>query len=269
MPFVSGLTNAGRYTLNARVNQQKVTTSTQSQSDYWKRPRPFSQNTYLTALGYRKSIKPTIPIAHNVADHPSATQADGADGSTRRFSLLAAEDDTLPPTEVSYPIAPDTSCDCVTFPEEEDPTITDCSDEITWGSFQILFSDGCMNLEFDASDVYVNCPSESEQSPDFALCEIIFTDESTTNEFSTTGDSQGTSSSSNGGGGSAIYLLGGSSSTSHSTTLPTEVSTPAAGQVDMATSAPSVAASSTTNPTGRPTIARFLVFVVLATLAMQ
>jgi hypothetical protein len=93
---------------------------------------------------------------------------------------LAAVDDGL--DEISYPIAAGDPCDCVTFPDAE-PAMTECSDEVYWGTFQIIFTgEGCYDFSYpDESVVYANCPSGSDPDAvtEYELCEFDFRDDGT------------------------------------------------------------------------------------------
>ncbi|OWY99870.1 hypothetical protein PHMEG_00029052 [Phytophthora megakarya] len=75
----------------------------------------------------------------------------------------------------------DSTCDCVTFPDVDidEDNVSDCSVGMTWASFQIYFSEAeCVNLQFDDSEVYQNCPSDVSQTDEYILCVIDFTEDS-------------------------------------------------------------------------------------------
>ncbi|KAG1709373.1 hypothetical protein DVH05_020028 [Phytophthora capsici] len=111
--------------------------------------------------------------------------------------LRAALSDNVGLDEISYPIAPIDTCDCVSFPYTS-YTISECTD-VYWGTFRFHLTDGsCYDVSFDESLVYQDCPSGAslEQEAEYVLCEIDFIEETDSlldeNNFATESETETT-----------------------------------------------------------------------------
>ncbi|GMF22271.1 unnamed protein product [Phytophthora fragariaefolia] len=108
----------------------------------------------------------------------STPLAESNDHTLRGLRNSATTNDGV--DKLSYPVAPDDSCDCITFPDAISDAIewVKCGGDVYWGTFQIMFTDEmCCNLPFNESAVYSNCPSggDLDTVTEYTLCEIDFT----------------------------------------------------------------------------------------------
>ncbi|KAE8976879.1 hypothetical protein PF011_g23876 [Phytophthora fragariae] len=106
-----------------------------------------------------------------------ADKNDTAEAS-RDFSFTTAGFDDKPyPTMISYPVAEEDYCDCVTIPDGTNFVVDICTDDVLWGAIQIEYSDGtCNEVQFPVDTMYESCtPAEDIENPDwYAYCALEF-----------------------------------------------------------------------------------------------
>ncbi|EGZ13076.1 hypothetical protein PHYSODRAFT_302834 [Phytophthora sojae] len=120
-----------------RANYQTVSTETYRPSTVYERPYKTPMN-FAFVEASRRQKRPTTKAprttSHFVADKNDTATATASE-SSRDFSFTTAGfDDDAYPTMISYPVAPEDYCDCITIPDDTDFAVDICTDDVKWGA---------------------------------------------------------------------------------------------------------------------------------------
>ncbi|GMF39647.1 unnamed protein product [Phytophthora fragariaefolia] len=158
-----GLTKLNIYANNNNNNGRKAFTG------------PGAENTFKVA-DLRRLHSNTLKRRPN----PSIMLADDNNSTShetpRDFSFTAAGFDDAPNlTTISYIVATEDYCDCITFPD--DFSVIACTNNAIWGSIQLKYSDDtCYDVQSDISTMYSSCTPDDEVTDHgtYTYCEINF-----------------------------------------------------------------------------------------------
>ncbi|KAJ8576074.1 hypothetical protein ON010_g3133 [Phytophthora cinnamomi] len=92
----------------------------------------------------------------------------------RYLSFATVSDDPYP-TTLSYIVASEDCCECITIPDDADLVLDTCADEVKWGSIQIDYLNGtCNEVMFNVDRMYESCIAEDFVASQHTYCTAQF-----------------------------------------------------------------------------------------------